>query len=375
MPTVLVSASTPAADIAEPLRAAGFSVVEHVLGAVASVDFAGVAAAVIACDDRPDMASAQTRRWRAELGDDVVPISWVLPGASAALAARALDAGADAVLARPVEAPAIVSQVRSAARLRAAALRVAGRAAEARLLGEQLHRAHARLERELAAVQRARLALLPRELPGAGRARCAVCHRPRARSGGDFYDVRTAGTDRIAFFVGDVVGCSTAAGLLGVIAAQAAAARAGLPPGETLAAVNRDLLAIATDDRPLVALLAGTLDTRTGALVFARAGLPPPVFIPPDGEPEIWTAPGPFLGSADTTYPVRAGSLGPSGKFVIGSDGLRADGGPGLGNDRLLEVAAHHRALSGQAFVDAIARDILTGVQHEDDFTVMVVEM
>jgi hypothetical protein len=58
----------------------------------------------------------------------------------------------------------------------------------------------------------------------------------------------------------------------------------------------------------------------------------------------------------------------------VGTDGTRPDGDP-TGDDRLPEVAARHRELSGQAFADALARDLLADVRHEDDFTLLVVEM
>ena len=62
--------------------------------------------------------------------------------------------------------------------------------------------------------------------------------------------------------------------------------------------------------------------------------------------------------------------------MLIGTDGTRPDGDPGpAGTDRLLEAAAKHRAASGPAFVDAVARELLQHVRHADDFTLLGVEM
>ncbi len=256
------------------------------------------------------------------------------------------------------------------------ASRVAARANESRLLGDHLQKAHAQIDRELAAVRRVQRAFLPRNLPAVGSVRFAVSHRPRSRIGGDFYDVRQLDGGRIGFFLADVIGSGTAAGLLGVFAAQSIAMRSAVPPGESLEAVNRELLALALDDRPLVAMLAGTLHANTGALTLARAGLPAPVYIPAVGKPEVWAVPGPFLGTADSTYPTYSATLQPGDKLVIGTDGTRPDGDPNpAGDDHLLEVAARHRKLLGQAFVDATARDLLAAVRHEDDFTLLIVEI
>jgi hypothetical protein len=61
---------------------------------------------------------------------------------------------------------------------------------------------------------------------------------------------------------------------------------------------------------------------------------------------------------------------------VIGTDGIRRDANPDpAGTDRLLEVAASHRDRTGQSFVDAVARDLLAEVTHEEDFTILGIEM
>jgi hypothetical protein len=382
MPTVLLS--TPAGFAADDLRAAaeaaGFAVAGHALGSTPPVDFGPVAAAVVDVVEKADAAAAQTRRWRVELGDQFVPLIWVIPDPDPALAARGLDAGADAVLSRPVDPAAFAAQLRSAARARSVADRVAAKAAEARLLGDQMRKAYAQLDREQEMARRVHRTFLPRSLPEVGPVRFHVAHRPRSKTGGDFYDVQRIGEHRVGFLVGDVLGHGSAAGsLLGVFAARAVGwGEPGrlLPPEELLVGVNRELIGLGLDDPPLVALLAGTLDVRTGAVAVARAGLPPPVYVPADGEPEAWAVPGPFLGTADTQYTPRTGTLRPGDRLVVGTDGTRPDGMAATGGpDPLREAAARHRGLAGPAFADALARDLLPQLWHPDDFTLMVVEM
>lgn len=381
--TVLLSATVSPSDLRGWLSAAGFAVLDHTLSSTPAVDFGPVAVALIEVGEKAEAALAQTRRWRAELRDALVPLVWVLPATDAVLATGGLDAGADVVMARPLDEGVFVAQVRAAVRMRAAGTRLSGQAAEARLLGEQLRRAYAQIDRELSEARRVHRAFLPQTLPVVGAARLAVCHRPRSKMAGDFYDARRLDEHTLGFFVADMIGPG-AGSLLGVFVWQAVIMKeiggTGyriVPPGEMLARANQELIGLGLDERPLVAMLAGTLDGRTGALAVARAGLPAPVYIPADGEPQTWLLPGPFLGTAETSYPTHTTTLRPGEKLVIGTDGTRPDGNPGPhGDDRLLvEAIGRHRALSGQAFVDALAGDLLPEIRHQGDFMLLVVEM
>jgi serine phosphatase RsbU (regulator of sigma subunit) len=393
MPPATVLLSSPPDSTGDELRklcaAAGFVVADHLLGSAPAVDFNPVVVAVVEVGGAwppgvtswTDVAAAQVRRWRAELGDQFVPVLWVGP---ADTAVAGLDAGADAALARPADPTAFTAQLRALARARATCARVALRAGEARLLGDQLRRTLAQLEREQDMARRVRATFLPERFPEVGAARFHVCFRPRNRTGGDFHDVRRLDEHHVGFFVGDVVGTgASAGGLLGPFVQQSAVlkeiADGGyriVPPNEVLTAVNRHLLELGADDLPLVALLVGVLNAQTGAITLARAGLPAPVHVPASGTPGAWAVPGPFLGTADTGYQPLTGTLAPGDRLLVGTDGTRHDGDPGpTGPDGLLEAALKHRALRGPAFVDAVARELLQYVRHADDFTLLGVQM
>jgi serine phosphatase RsbU (regulator of sigma subunit) len=385
-PTVLLSAplQCPADDLRRLLAGAAFAVADHLLGSAPAVEFGPVVVAVVEVGERADVAAAQTRRWRGELGDQCVPVLWVLPFASAELTALGLDAGADAVLARPLDPSVFEAQVRAMARAHATAARVAVKATEARLLGEQLQKAYAQLDRELEMARRVHRTFLPRALPEVGPVRFAVCYRPRSRVGGDFYDVQRLDESHVGFYLGDVMTHGSAAGsLLSVFVKQTVRMKeiTGnryrlVPPEEVLAGANRELIGLGLDEPPLVAMLVGVVSVTPGVVTVARAGGPPPVRVPAVGDPESWAVPGPFLGTAETTYQQTSGELAPGDKLLVGSDGTRPDGEPGAaGRDLLAETAGRHRALSGQAFVDAVARDLLPHVRHPDDFTLLSVEM
>jgi serine phosphatase RsbU (regulator of sigma subunit) len=387
--TVLLSSSAAPPDAGSPgwgggselrrlVTATGFTVADHTLGSPPAVDLGPVVVAVIEVGDSHELAAAQTRRWRAELGDRFLPVMWVAPPETIA---AGLDAGADVVLGRPVEPAVFVAQLRALARAQSTAARAAIRANEARLLGAQLRKALAQLDREQELARRVRATFLPRAFPTVGGARFNLCCR--SRSGSDFHDVRRLDEQHVGFFVGDVAGSGASGHLLGVLIQQWVVMKEIgelsyriIPPDEVLTAVNRHLLALGTDDLPLAAMLVGVLNAKTGAIALARAGLPAAVHVPATDNPNVWNLPGPFLGTADTTYQSLSGMLAPGDRLLIGTDGTRPDGDPGPSStDRLLEAAAKHRTVGGPGFIDAVARELLQSVRHADDFTLLCVEM
>jgi serine phosphatase RsbU (regulator of sigma subunit) len=381
--TVLLSASTPPSDLHHWLAAANLNIVHHVLGSVPGVNFAPIAVAVIDVGQQLEIALVQTRRWRAELGDELVPIVWILPAADPTVTVRGLEAGADVVLARPLTEAVLLAQLRAAMRARTMQRRVALQAAEARLLGDQLRKAYAQIDRELSEARRVHRAFLPRTFPSVGHARLAVCHRARSKTAGDFYDARRLDEQTLGFFVADIISYE-AGSLLGVFVGRSVMMKETeangyriLPPGEILARVNRELIDLGLEVPPLVAMVAGTINGVTGELMIARAGMPSPVYLPAEGEPEVWSLPGPFLGTAPTTYPCRTWTLQPGDQLVLATDGTRAGGNPGPTEEdrQLQEAIGRHRHLRGQALVDAVATELLPGVHHGDDFTLMVVEL
>lgn len=309
MPAVLLSTppAAPAGDLRAALAAAGFDVLPHAIGAPA--DFGAVAAAVVVAGPG---AAAQLRLWRAELADAVFPVLAVAAEADAAPAL--LDAGADVCLARPFSDAHFVAQVRALARTRAAAARTAARADEARLLGNQLRQAVARLDADRDLARRVHRAALP-AVPSIEGLTVSVSHRARSRA--DFHDVRRLPGGRLAFVVGDVPGRGGPAGTLLALLALRAAGTAD-EPDAVLAAVNRELLALRLDDPPLVALLAGTVDG-AGTVRVARAGLPAPVW-KSAGAAEAWSSFGPYLGTGDADYAVAERTLGQGERVLIATD-------------------------------------------------------
>jgi DNA-binding response OmpR family regulator len=380
---VLFSSVSPgSAGLRSALADAGFEVIEHVLGSPQTTDLDGVAVAVIEVGDSEAAAITQTRRWRLERGDDRVPVLWVLASGAGHTTAAGLEAGADACLANPVDPAVLAAQVRALTRARAASSRLAARAAEARLLGDQLRKAYRRMDAEAALAGQVHRVRLDRPIPRIGAARFEVCHRSRSRNSRDFFGIRRLDQSLVGFFLGNVVGQGSAASsLLALFVHEAIDLKESVDSGPRephaiLTALNQQLLALGLEDPPLLAMLVGVLDCRQGSVSLARAGLPAPIHVPNLGAPMPWGVPGPFLGTSEATFEKLSGTLLAGDRLVFGSDGTR--GGEGRSPDReadLPAAMARYRNLMGRAFPEALSGERLSQSNCGEDFTLMVVEM
>ncbi len=379
--TVLLSSPPDSTgdELRQMVASAGFVVADHLLGSTPAVDFASIMAALVEVGSRADLAAAQTKRWRAELGDQFVPMLWL---ASPTQATAGLEAGADAVLPWPVDPALLHAQLRTMVRAHAATQRIAARAGESRLLGDQLRRSVLQLEREHELARHLRANNQRKAMPPVGAARFHICHRARSRSGGDFHSVQRLDEEHVGILVGDVIGTAAPGALLGIYVQQAITLKdittecyRLIPPGEALTTANRQLLRLGMEELPLVALFVGALNVFSGAITIARAGLPPPLYLPASGPPAVWSVPGPFLSTAVTTYGEFRTTLMPGDRLLVGTDGLLPDGNPRPESDALLAAATKHRDLTGPTFVEAVAHELLQQAHHADDFTLMGIEM
>ncbi len=385
MPPVRVLLSCPSDSPHDELRqilaAAGFSIVDHLLGSAPAVDFAAIAVAVIEVGAKVDVAVTQTRRWKAELGDHCVPILWV---ATPGQAVVGFEAGAEAVATQPLQKEAFIAQIHALIRVQALTARLALRAHETRLLGDQLGKVMAQLEREHALVRHLHALLLPSAFSAVGAAHFRIGARSAAAAWSDFYNVFPLDEEHVAFLIGDVVSspvvsrCGVSVLVQQTVRSQLLADRRSpiVPPADILTAVNQQLLAVGGDDPPLVAMLVGILNTHRGELALARAGLPPPVFVPRQGPLELWNSPGPFLGTAAVSCESLTKTLQPGDRLLIGTHGTRPDGDPCPATDQPLgQAASRHRDATGAAFVDAVVRELLPCLRHADDMTILMVEI
>src|SRR5206468_4319115 len=142
-----------------------------------------------------------------------------------------------------------------------------------------------------------------------------------------------------------------------------------VPPGELLERLNRELLNLSLPEPPFVTMLYAQLNCRDGALTFARAAHPHPLYLPFDGEPTYWHAAGTLLGVFESEFPLQQKQLKTGDKLVLFSDGVHPPTtGPGSLHDPLVQAVKRHRGLSRQPFVDSVARDLLAESRHPEHF-------
>ncbi|HKA06209.1 MAG TPA: hypothetical protein VKD71_03050, partial [Gemmataceae bacterium] len=239
---------TPAAARAA-LEPAGFTVSTFGLGGIDPAEVGRSQAVVIAANSRVlTTVQALCRRWRIELGEQYVPIVWL--AADDVPASAGLDAGADVVLPQSVSAEHVVAQVKALLRTQQLYGRLAGRAAEAQNLNQRLQQAYQQIDGDSELTRRVHRGFLPRMLPEVGKARLAVCYRPRSRIGGDFYDAMRLDEEHIGIYVADAMGRGLpASSLLSIFVKKSLLPKEIVgrsyrlvPPGEVLERLNRELL-------------------------------------------------------------------------------------------------------------------------------------
>ncbi len=214
----------------------------------------------------------------------------------------------------------------------------------ARMLAQALARAGvAETERELSlGLQRSMMPTLGPEIPGMTVAARYVPTGGGLQVGGDWYDMISLPSGRIALVIGDVQGHDVrAAGLMGQLRiALRAYASEGHRPDAVLARASRFLSGLtdayesvegdpgATAPRFATCLYA-EVAPEDGTLDIARAGHPDPVVISADGTAVIrQTAGGLPLGiEADSDYPTTRVVLEPGETMMLCTDGLIETGG------------------------------------------------
>jgi sigma-B regulation protein RsbU (phosphoserine phosphatase) len=197
--------------------------------------------------------------------------------------------------------------------------------------------------------------------------------------GGDYYDFVKAPGRVLTLAVGDAAGKGVPGALMGVWA-QACfrnEARRGSGPGQVLTALNRELVSM---DQPeaFVALACMRVEVRAAQLLYANAGLTPPILRRANGTVEVLSESGVLLGVtpearyADTRVDLEAGDI-----VVLYTDGLTEarHGHEMFGPNRLADVLKWNAELKAAE----IAKVLLGAVQSFsdqplDDLTVVVLK-
>jgi sigma-B regulation protein RsbU (phosphoserine phosphatase) len=240
------------------------------------------------------------------------------------------------------------------------------------------------MKREGELAQRIQKQLVPQVLPEVPAVRFAARSQAGSGAGGDFYDVFRVDEHHLGLYLADTMGHGVLASLLTILLKHDLRAKEIegsqyriVPPDVVLQRLNRAMLDQALTEDPFITLVYLLLDSRDRSVRFARAGQPHPLYLPREGDPRLWQAPGSLLGIFETQFPAQTYQLQPGDKVVLYSNGLgeprnlEVQSGE---NDVLLEIATRHRALPIDAFLDHLYRD-LGPLAGEDDLTLLGFEM
>lgn len=235
-----------------------------------------------------------------------------------------------------------------------------------------------RIEQELQVAQLIQQHFLPTELPQPAGWSIEAHYRPARAVGGDFYDVVERPDGRIAFAIGDVTDKGVPAAM--VMAATRSLLRSAgsdeLSPGEVLAQVN-DLLHGDIPSRMFVTCLYGTLDPRTGKLLFANAGHNLPFLRTEAGAVELRATGMPLGLMPGMSYVETEHRLEPGQLLLLHSDGVTEAHAPDremFGTPRLGHVVDDGASDRGGMLAKVLTElERFTGVgwEQEDDITLL----
>ncbi|QES53452.1 hypothetical protein DEJ51_03650 [Streptomyces venezuelae] len=252
-------------------------------------------------------------------------------------------------------------------------------------LGVDNARRYTKEHRSVVTLQRS---LLPRSALDSAAAETVGVYQPAGDGlsvGGDWFDVIPLPSLRVAFVVGDVVGhgLDATAAMARLRTAVQTLADLDLDPGELLTHLDDLVLGFSEEqmtsesrsdraERSEPAVLGATClyavyDPVAGRCAVAAAGHPPPVLLPPDGEPVFLdVTPGPPLGVGGVPFQVT--------EFVVRPDSMLAFFTDGLVESRVGDIEEGMERLRGSFAgadprtlpLDELSRTVFDGVRPEE---------
>lgn len=284
---------------------------------------------------------------------------------------RAVEAGANDFITKPIDKTELKVRMMSQLRLKEAQ-------DEVKCQREELRRRNAEMEADLNLAREIQQAFLPQQyisfprLASSPQGALQFHHRyqPASTLGGDFTDVLILSDTRVGVFICDVMGHGVRSAL--VTAVTRGLIEELLPgeiePGQFLSQLNKGLMAILKRTRtPMFAsafFLVADLETKT--MAFANAGHPSPLHLRRDSKTvapllHAEEGAGPALGVLEeysyTSFecPLHSGDL-----FLLFTDGLTevACGEDEYGEKRLLQAVEQRHALSATPLLDELIEEI-----------------
>lgn len=234
------------------------------------------------------------------------------------------------------------------------------------------------LRSELEIAGRIQQSVLPVEFPPVEGFDVHAVLDPAREVGGDFYDVMRLDGGRVGFVVADVCGKGVPAAMV-MMSARTLVRGAAIGLGDP-ASVLSEVNAIMAENNPLAMFVTAffcVLDPRSGHVVYANAGHPPPLLVRADGTAAfLETAGVPAVGILpDQRYGLGECALEPGDLLFMYSDGVTEaenGGGEQFGEGRLRRLLSENPSRpAGQvagALLDAL-RDFAVQEVKTDDVT------
>ena len=226
--------------------------------------------------------------------------------------------------------------------------------------------------------------MLPRSLPQLSGLEFGAALRPSLHLAGDFYNVARLDRERVAIYLGDVMGHGPAAALLGVFAMHALTTKKIegcrydiLPPSEVLSALSQDLIRADFPGSPFVTMIYAVLDVATRELTYCGGGHPPALLLRPGESPSRLNGRSPILGIFDVPFLEDRITLEPGDRVAIYSDGAESIlwGHHGHGVEGLTEALSIRDGRTPQELIDAAMDLAEPGQGPADDLTLVMLEV
>jgi len=168
-------------------------------------------------------------------------------------------------------------------------------------------------------------AVLPQQLPDLPAWETAVQYRAAGRSGvgGDFYDVVPLDDDRIAFFVGDVMGRGVEATTVMAQIGSAIRTLVAINPDPEVVMIGLDRVVESWHVDQLVTVVYGVADSARDTVRIINAGHPEPIRVPTGGAAELISTPSTLIlgvGGGHRLAVTRPFAVGDS--LLLFTDGL-----------------------------------------------------
>jgi len=239
------------------------------------------------------------------------------------------------------------------------------------------------VKRELDLASDLQMSILPREIPptpGHAAFDIHACMVPAREVGGDFYDFFLLNDHLLGFVIGDVAGKGVPGAIYMAVSRTIirATALTCVSPDCCLTHANNVLCCENSTDL-FVTLVYGTLDLRTGEVVYTNAGHNPPYLLTSNGEArELENQGGLVLGVFDGfEYGSSSLTLQPGEALFLYTDGvteaMRADHEL-FGADRLRSMLSPSNATSMARLTGAIREELDTFAEahpQHDDITML----